>query len=235
MSPTRVDAPAGAYPGPARIRLLTFCLSAALVSASCASHDPVSSGTTHPTPTRRLAIVLFGFFNNEDPHSFNPSPIGYVSVNRETVYRALARKANAVAWSSPIRVLSWAELNVLYDREFPDADRALATSRLQKALEVLHGVAMNEVSVLEKEKKLEAPLPPSAGLNADDRILFVVGLETCTPGGDPHLLRSVLGCFWFSGDGPYLAGAIQQYDFSHFGTKDMVALVAKCFPKRSSM
>ncbi len=142
----------------------------------------------------------------------------------------IARKAEAFPWSRPIRVLSWSEMDVLYDRDHADGEAEIVDARTRAVLEVLRGVAMNEASALEKEKKLQAPFPPSAGLNADDRILFVLGLETCTPGGDPHLLRSVLGCFWFSGNGPYLAGAIQQYDFTHFGTKDMVSLVAKCFP-----
>jgi len=215
-----------------RVRQAALWFALALLSSSCTAQKPAISATTHPNASRRLAIVLFGFFNNENPRSFEPKLIVYATMDPETVHRALAREAEAFAWSRPIRALSWSEMNALYDRDYPEKDREVATERLQAVLEVLRGMAMNEVSALDKEKKLQAPLPPSTGLVADDRILLVIGLETCTPGGDPHLLRSVLGCFWFSGDGPYLAGAIQPYDFAHFGEKEMVALTAKCFPKR---
>lgn len=190
-----------------------------------------SGGVTQeaqPQP-RKLVILMYGFFNSEASDKFEPAEIAYAGMRFSKAHATISEQAGALEWEGSMRVLSWAETEDLFNRSLSETERALISSRLLAALDVLDRTVQTRKLPVETVGTLKAPYLPPQGWGQADRILTVIGLETVrrpNPGG---FLTSVLGCFWFSGDTSYLGAIIVRYDFDKFGTAELAATASgKC-------
>jgi hypothetical protein len=199
------------------------CLALSAMSAlSCTAADrsgPTTGGE------RQVAVLLYGFFNSETRERFDPKPIRYVSVNLEDAHRAIAEKARALPWPTPVQVLSWQATEPLLESRYSGRG---VNDTLRAALDVLDGVAKRRTLPEQQLVRLRAPARLPAGWGAEDRVLVIVGLEIA---GQPNAaaVTSVLGCFWFAGDGSYMAFVAAPYDSTYFATSDVVSISDRCF------
>jgi hypothetical protein len=202
------------------------CLLAAVALSCAASREP--NPGSHEDSPRKVVILMYGFFNSESRERFAPEPITYAFLSLREAHDSIAADAKMLAWSGSVHVLSWAESGAMMDA-YAAADREVVRSRLLEALVALdEAVQLREVPV-KKAVNLKAPFIAPLGWGADDRVLVVVGLETVRR-PNPRGITSVLGCFWFSGEGSYLGVLVPAYDFTALRTSDLAATVTgKCF------
>ena len=129
-------------------------------------------------------------------------------MNSKEAHAELAAAARRLD-DAPSSVLSWSETDEIADRVSSSEEMDLLGRRIQSALSVLDTYSRDAEGARSREKQLQAAFPPSAGWGTSDRIMEVLGLETGGRRSRSRGLTSVLGCFWFSGDGSYLGGVVQ--------------------------
>ena len=178
---------------------------------------------------RKLVVLLYGFFESDNARKFAPQRARQGYVDLQEAHDAIVARARSLDWSEPFRVLSWAESVALVDREYSEAELGLLEVRRRDALEVLDSAAQRRGARREKPAGLKAPFLPPREWQADDRVLAILGLETVRR-PDPKAVTSVLGCFWFSGDGTYRDLLVTAYNPSRLGTVEFAAAVSDaCF------
>jgi hypothetical protein len=178
----------------------------------------------------RLAVLLFGFFNSEDPAGFSPEPIAYASVDLGEAHGRIVERVAGYRFRTPPRLLDGNETKTALSGSRLSRDEA--RDRLLASVEVLDAAANEQPSTLARAQALVSPaLLPE--WDDSDLVLSVVALETRLRDGTPRGLRSVLGCFWFTGDGAYAGTLLTPYDFTSLDTDGFVDLVVEsCDPFR---
>lgn len=178
---------------------------------------------------RKLAVLLYGFFESDNARQFAPERARRGYVDLQKAHDAIVGRARSLDWAEPFRVLSWAESVALVDREYSEAELGLLEVRRRDALEVLDAAAQIRGASREEPTGLKAPFLPSGEWRADDRVLAVLGLETLRR-PDPKAVTSVVGCFWFSGDGAYRDLRVSAYHPTQLGTLEFAAAASDaCF------
>ena len=178
---------------------------------------------------RKLVVLLYGFFESDDARQFAPERARQGYVDLQQAHDAIVGRARSLDWAEPFRVLSWAESVALVDREYSEAELGLLELRRRDALEVLDAAAQIRGASREEPTGLKAPFLPSSEWRTDDRVLAVLGLETLRR-PDPKAVTSVVGCFWFSGDGAYRDLRVSAYQPTRLGTLEFAAAASDaCF------
>jgi hypothetical protein len=169
-------------------------------------------------------VLLYGFFESDDAREFAPerSRQGYVDLRQ--AHDAIVAKARSLDQTEPFRVLSWAESVALVDREYSEAELGLLEVRRRDVLEALDAAAQRRGPPRKEPAGLKAPFLPPAEWRSDDRVLAVLGLQTLRR-PDPKAVTSLVGCFWFSGDGTYRDLDVRAYRPARLGTQEFAAAV----------
>jgi hypothetical protein len=196
--------------------------------AGCFSRGDDRAVAVAPDVRPRVALLLYGFFNSDDPGKFAPQPIEYVEVDLDQAHERLIPRLGQSGFRRAVRPLSQAETKELSTQS--SVPRPEARQRLRAALDVLDAMANEAPAPAETLRELRSPVV-FPGWGPADRVLVVVGLETPLRDGTDRGLRSLVGCFWFGGDGRSLTFVPAPYDFRLFDTVELVQLVGdRCDP-----
>ena len=193
------------------------------------SLTPSAFGQKHaPDPpaaqSRRIVIVVRGFFRNDDPARFDPHAIRYGQVDLAETHRKLASFASSHLKDATVEVLALPDTRPLLDCQTSADDSSKAARRLNTSLEVLDRIANLDVSFKDLQQSLQPPVPLCKGWRSNDIILFIAGLETKPRRPDAEPSVAILGAFWFKEDRSFAGLNIEPYDPSQLNTQGLIHL-----------
>jgi hypothetical protein len=176
-------------------------------------------------PPVKLLIWVAGFYNKENPKEL-PKPIKYGYVDLPAVNDELVAYARGLSWVKSVEAVPVSDYSPELNNR-TDKKRRIA---LISSLIGLHLFVINEAIPPHPERNLSSPVRLDSKWVTADRVLVILGYEIPRRREDPHTLTAVLGCFWYSGTGDYVAMSVEPYDFGDFRTANLVQLGRRCFP-----
>jgi len=177
----------------------------------------------------QVAALFIGFYVDKHTHAdhaasteneeFQTETMGYLGVD----YAAAQSRLEDFSTEGPYRLVDTDDFSTRYIETIPED--AFGTS-FEAMIAAVRGFLQAGEKNCPSCKTLSIPSPasylPNDNWSSADRVHFALGLETPSP-DVPGALRSGLGAFTFDGNGTLTAYAFQEYNFSSYGTEDLIA------------